>query len=141
MITIFTNRTGTDEFPSVPTTRRPARRARRAAEPGGCTAVPGRRTARRCPRRPEVISWLARRRTGRSVECPGRQLSTTGASSTTAASSTIMGWRPETRPGTHSPACRVPPSLRRRPRRHPRCRPRRRSTCSTRSSSTSSDGR
>jgi len=75
---------------------------------------------RRCPRHPAAILWLARRRTDRSVACPGRQLSITAASSTT------TGWRAETRPGTHSPACRAPPSHRRRPRRRPRYRPRRR---------------
>jgi len=53
------------------------------------------------------------------VECPSRQLSTT------AACSTITELRPETRRGIRSPACRAPPSLRRRPRRRLRCRPRR----------------
>jgi len=57
MITIFTNRIGTDVFPSVPTTKRPPRRLRRAVAPDGCTAVPGRRTVRRYPRRPAAISW------------------------------------------------------------------------------------
>lgn len=136
MITTFTNRTGTDACPSVPTTRRPARPPRRAVAPGGCTAAPGPRTARRCPRHPAATSWSARRpRTGRSAACPDRRPSTTAASSTT------TGSRPATLRATRSPAYRVPPSRRRRPRRRRRYRLRRRWTCSTRSSSTSSDGR
>jgi len=107
-------------FPSVPTTRPLPRQPRRAVAPGGSTAVPGQPTARRCPRRPAAILWSARPHTGRLVACPGRQPSTMEANSTT------TGWRPEIRPGTRSPACRAPPSHRRRPRRRPKCRPRRR---------------
>lgn len=143
MITTFTNRTGTDACPSVPTTRRRPRRIRRAAL-GVCPAAPGRRTARRCPRRPAATSWSARRRTGRSAACPSRPLSTTAACSTitySTSTSTTTGCRPETRHGIRSPACRAPQSLRRRRRRRPSCRQRRHWTCSTRSSSTSSGGR
>jgi len=134
MITTFTNRTGTDACPSVPTTKLLAHRVPRAV-PDEYTVVPDPQTARRYPHHPAVTSWSARQLIGHSVLYLGTRLSTTVASRITTV------WRLETRPETRSLVFRALPSPHHHRRRRPRYHLRRHLTYSTRNLLTNSGGR